>query len=382
MPKRSYSMETRATPRRKRASESCAPRCGCTPTRARSTRRSPRSRSARRSRRRPSTTTSRTSARCSARAPAMSRRARPRSTKARSAADATPRSGCAASRAPSMRASSSTHRGCASATTRPRSVPELAAIFAAGDDEVRRLSAVALAPEREPAAGLRRRRVRAARLPRVEGADARAVDGGGRAPRRRRARRPRSAPHPTQPASKGPAMTPDTNTSVDEIADGIYRISTPVPASVVPGGFTFNQYLIARRASRCCSTPGPRMLFAAGARGDRARAAGRDAALHLVLARRGRRVRGAQPVPRRSRRAPQPLCGQVAALVSIGDLADRAPHALADGETLSLGRHVVRWHRRAARAARLGMRLPRRRRRRARSSAAISSPSSASAIRR
>ena len=31
--------------------------------------------------------------------------------------------------------------------------PELAAIFAAGDDEVRRLSAVALAPEREPAAG-------------------------------------------------------------------------------------------------------------------------------------------------------------------------------------------------------------------------------------
>ena len=34
--------------------------------------------------------------------------------------------------------------------------------------------------------------------------------------------------------------------------------------------------------------------------------------------------------------APQatPLCGQVAAMVSIGDLADRAPRALADGETL------------------------------------------------
>ena len=31
-------------------------------------------------------------------------------------------------------------------------------------------------------------------------------------------------------------------TKIDEIADGIYRISTPV--SVVPGGFTFNQYLI------------------------------------------------------------------------------------------------------------------------------------------
>ena len=33
-----------------------------------------------------------------------------------------------------------------------------------------------------------------------------------------------------------------SGTAVDEIAPGIYRISTPV--SVVPGGFCFNQYLI------------------------------------------------------------------------------------------------------------------------------------------
>ena len=33
-----------------------------------------------------------------------------------------------------------------------------------------------------------------------------------------------------------------TDTRLDEIADGIYRISTPVDA--VPGGFTFNQFLI------------------------------------------------------------------------------------------------------------------------------------------
>jgi hypothetical protein len=38
-----------------------------------------------------------------------------------------------------------------------------------------------------------------------------------------------------------------------------------------------------------------------------------------------------------------PLCGAVAAMVSIDDLADRAPRALADGELLSLGRHAVRW---------------------------------------
>nr|MBA3806550.1 MBL fold metallo-hydrolase [Acidobacteriota bacterium] len=38
-----------------------------------------------------------------------------------------------------------------------------------------------------------------------------------------------------------------------------------------------------------------------------------------------------------------PLCGRIAALVSIEDLADRSPRALADGETLSLGKHSVRW---------------------------------------
>ena len=39
----------------------------------------------------------------------------------------------------------------------------------------------------------------------------------------------------------------------------------------------------------------------------------------------------------------QPLCGQVAALVSMNDLADRAPRVMADGEVLSLGRHEVSW---------------------------------------
>ncbi|MCE7877832.1 MAG: MBL fold metallo-hydrolase, partial [Betaproteobacteria bacterium PRO3] len=39
-----------------------------------------------------------------------------------------------------------------------------------------------------------------------------------------------------------------------------------------------------------------------------------------------------------------PLCGRIAALVSIGDLADRPPRPLADGEALSLGAREVRWH--------------------------------------
>jgi len=39
----------------------------------------------------------------------------------------------------------------------------------------------------------------------------------------------------------------------------------------------------------------------------------------------------------------EPLCGDIAAMVSIGDMADRPPRALVDGEDLSLGCHSVTW---------------------------------------
>ena len=38
-----------------------------------------------------------------------------------------------------------------------------------------------------------------------------------------------------------------------------------------------------------------------------------------------------------------PVCGQIAAMVSIGDYADRAPQALANGGELVLGRRTVKW---------------------------------------
>ena len=43
--------------------------------------------------------------------------------------------------------------------------------------------------------------------------------------------------------------------------------------------------------------------------------------------------------------APQaePLCSQIAKMVSVDDIALRPARALADGEELSLGSHVVRW---------------------------------------
>src|SRR5690606_39619263 len=38
-----------------------------------------------------------------------------------------------------------------------------------------------------------------------------------------------------------------------------------------------------------------------------------------------------------------PVCSQVAAMVSVNDVADRPARALADGEVLKLGRHELRW---------------------------------------
>jgi flavorubredoxin len=39
----------------------------------------------------------------------------------------------------------------------------------------------------------------------------------------------------------------------------------------------------------------------------------------------------------------EPVCGQIGAMVSVNDVADRPARALADGETLKLGRHNLRW---------------------------------------
>ena len=39
----------------------------------------------------------------------------------------------------------------------------------------------------------------------------------------------------------------------------------------------------------------------------------------------------------------EPLCSKIAKMVSVDDVSSRPAHALADGEELSLGTHVVRW---------------------------------------
>ncbi|MBN2024384.1 MAG: hypothetical protein JW809_16495 [Pirellulales bacterium] len=131
-----------------------------------------------------------------------------------------------------------------------------------------------------------------------------------------------------------------SGTNVHEIADGIYRINTPV-AIKGAGGFSFNQYLIVDDDPLLFHT-GPRKMFPLVRE-----------ALASVLPTEKLRYVGLSHVEADEcgslnewlSAAPQsvPICGTVAAMVSIGDLGDRAPRALADGELLALGTHSVRW---------------------------------------
>jgi len=131
-----------------------------------------------------------------------------------------------------------------------------------------------------------------------------------------------------------------SGTNVHEIADGIYRVNTPVKIAGA-GEFSFNQYLIMDDQPLLFHT-GPRKMFPLV----------REAVASLLPIERLRYIAFSHveadecgSLNEWLRIAPQsvPLCGTVAAMVSIDDLADRAPRALADGERLSLGKHSVRW---------------------------------------
>jgi flavorubredoxin len=131
-----------------------------------------------------------------------------------------------------------------------------------------------------------------------------------------------------------------SGTNVHEIVDGIYRINTPVEIAGA-GKFSFNQYLI-RDDEPLLFHTGPRKMFAL-VREAVASVIPVESVRHIAFSHVEADECGS--LNEWLRAAPQsaPLCGTVAAMVSIEDLADRTPRALADGERLALGEHAVRW---------------------------------------
>ena len=132
-----------------------------------------------------------------------------------------------------------------------------------------------------------------------------------------------------------------SNTSIDEIASGIYRISTPVPPQAIPGGFTFNQYLVVDDSPMLYHT-GPRKMFPLT----------REAINAVIPAETLRYIGfshyeadecGALNDFLEVATMAEPLCSKIAKMVSVDDIAIRPAHALADGEQLSLGKKVIQW---------------------------------------
>ena len=131
-----------------------------------------------------------------------------------------------------------------------------------------------------------------------------------------------------------------SGTNIQEIAPGIFRINTPVP---LPGdlSFNFNQYLIVDDAPMLFHT-GMRKLFPLVSEAIRA-VMPLERLRYLGLSHFEADECGALNQFLAVAPNAEPICSQVAALVSLGDYADRAPRGLADGEELVLGRHTIKW---------------------------------------
>ena len=130
-------------------------------------------------------------------------------------------------------------------------------------------------------------------------------------------------------------------TKIDEIADGVFRLSTWVAEVAPPAGFSFNQFLV-KADEPLLFHCGPRAMFPAV-----------SAAVATVLPVDSLRWISFGHVESDEcgamnqwlAAAPRALVvhGQIACQVSLNDLADRPPRALADGEALDLGGKRVVW---------------------------------------
>jgi flavorubredoxin len=129
-------------------------------------------------------------------------------------------------------------------------------------------------------------------------------------------------------------------TTTAEIAEGIYRISTYVTDVAPPAGFTFNQFLVVAEEPLLFHT-GPRAMF-----GLVSQAVGRIVPVESLRWITFGHVESDECGSMNQWLAAAPFSevahGGIGCMVSLQDLADRPPRALADGEVLDLGGKRVR----------------------------------------
>jgi flavorubredoxin len=130
-----------------------------------------------------------------------------------------------------------------------------------------------------------------------------------------------------------------TGTRVDEIANGVYRICTPL--DVLPGGFTYNSYLIADDEPLLFHT-GLRKVFPLTV----------EAVSKVIPVERIQWIGGSHfegdefgALNELLAAAPDatPFGAEIGVLTSLNDFAVRPARALRDGEEFSLGTHRMKW---------------------------------------
>ena len=163
---------------------------------------------------------------------------------------------------------------------------------------------------------------------------------------------------------------------VDEIADGVYRISAYVPDIAPPAGFTFNHFLVLGDEPLLFHTGLRRMFPVVRAAVEKVLPAEKLRWIcfgHYEADECGAMNEWLAVAPHA-----EVMHGQTGDLVSLNDMADRTPRVLADGRGRRPRPRKARpLYRHAAHSARMGRRRAASRKARARCSAATFSPSSA-----
>jgi flavorubredoxin len=130
------------------------------------------------------------------------------------------------------------------------------------------------------------------------------------------------------------------NASIDLIADDTYRINIAMP-DMIPGGFSFNQYLVIDEMPLLFHT-GPKKLFPVICEQIETvlpvSGLSYIAFSHVESDECGSLEKFLAAAP-----GARPVCSAVAAMVSVADMVDVEPLGMADGQTLSLGRHQLTW---------------------------------------
>jgi flavorubredoxin len=137
-----------------------------------------------------------------------------------------------------------------------------------------------------------------------------------------------------------PVTNSQSGTRIDEIADGIYRIHTPI---TFPNGFSFNfnQYLTVDDQPTLFHT-GLRNLFPLVSQAV-ATVMPLEKLAYVSFSHWEADESGALNEWLTAAPRAVPLCGSIAAMTTVNDVALRPARVLQDNETLSIGKRTLRW---------------------------------------